>query len=288
MALILLSSLPILPEFIIDKYTGLKSWVPVLGIENLLTDSQGKILGFSTYRVFLYTFFIFFFSQIGWTIWLLLSKKKDYYLALFIPVILGWYQTIIILVNLRKATANSLTIKLYLLGALSILFILAFLQKKKFTFQIVLKWAAIILAGLLPFFHDILTERSGDLRQWVPIIGTEAMLTDANGTVIGFGNYRVFLYTIMLHLYAHLGWLGAYIYYFYPPMRKVRNFLLVPVILSFYSILIIVLNWQETGFNKPDVKFYITIALGVLLAVNYFFNHKKDRELARTNKLEEP
>jgi hypothetical protein len=81
----------------------------------------------------------------------------------------------------------------------------------------------------------------------------------------------------MLHIYAHLGWLGAFIYFYYPKLRKVRSFLLVPVALSFYSIIIILLNWQGKGFNQPDVKFYITIVLSILLAINYFFNHKKER-----------
>lgn len=285
MIIILISSLPYFHEIIIDSETGLQSWVPILGIEQLLTDANGEILSFSSYRVFLYTFLIFLFSQIGWTVWLLLSKRKSYYLALFAPVILGWYQVLIVLLNLRKTPVNSLSIKLYLLVALTILLSFLYLRNNKFTSRKILKWTAVITAATLPFLHDILTERSGEIRSWVPIVGIENFFTDSNGD--GFWNYRVFTYTIMLHIYAHLGWLGAFIYFYYPKLRKVRSFLLVPVALSFYSIIIILLNWQGKGFNQPDVKFYITIVLSILLAINYFFNHKKDRELAKAKTIKE-
>jgi hypothetical protein len=278
MIIILISSLPYFHEIIIDSETGLQSWAPILGIEQLLTDANGEILSFSSYRVFLYTFLIFLFSQIGWTIWLLLSKRKTYYLALFAPAILGWYQVLIILLNLRKTPVNSLSIKLYFLVALTILLSFLYLRNHKFNLRKILKLTVIIAATTLPFLHDILTERSGEIRSWVPIVGMQNFFTDSNGDVLGFWNYRVFTYTIMLHIYAHLGWLGAFVYFYYPKLRKVRSFLLVPVALSFYSIIIILLNWQGKGFNQPDVKFYITIVLSILLAINYFFNHKKERE----------
>jgi hypothetical protein len=278
MTIILLSSLPILPEFIVSKSEGLKRWVPILGVEQFLTDPSGGVHGFSTYRVFLYTFLIFLFSQIGWTAWLYLSKKKDYYLALFVPVLLGWYQVFIILFNFRRTPANSLTVKLLVLLAITIVLSAFYLKNNGFTTKTTLKWFVIIAAATLPFFHEILTLKTGDLLGWVPIFGIEKLLTSSDGSIIGFDYYRIFLYTLMLHIYAHLGWLGAFIYFYYPKLRKVRSFLLVPVALSFYSIIIILLNWQGKGFNQPDVKFYITIVLSILLAINYFFNHKKERE----------
>jgi hypothetical protein len=53
----------------------------------------------------------------------------------------------------------------------------------------------------------------------------------------------------MLHLYAHLGWLGAFIYYDHC-IKKPRPLLLVPVFLSLYSIIIILLNLARNRFQQ--------------------------------------
>ncbi|MDE3744082.1 hypothetical protein [Maribacter polysaccharolyticus] len=285
MALVGLSSLPYLHEAITYE-GGLRSWVPVLGIEGFLTDGQGKVLGFSTYRMFLYTLLIFVFSELGWAVWLYVSKHKTYYLALFVPVLMGAYQILLLLLNLRKTTANSAETKLLLVMGLSLFFGFLFLRKNRFTIRIASKWLFILGACTLPFFHDIITFRDATLKSWVPVLGIEEIMTDSKGYVRGFGQYRSLVYFLMLHVYAHLGWLGAFIYYGIG-IRKVRPFLLVPVIVSLYSVIIIILNWQETNLNTPNTKFYITIIVAILLAINYFFNHKKEKEAAVTKTLEE-
>jgi len=50
--------------------------------------------------------------------------------------------------------------------------------------------------------------------------------------------------------------------------------------------MIILLDWRESGFNKPDIKFYFTIALAIIIAVNYYLNHTKDREKSLNKTLE--
>tara|TARA_R110000744_G_scaffold128298_2_gene235307 strand:- start:2555 stop:3514 length:960 start_codon:yes stop_codon:yes gene_type:complete len=275
MALVGLSSLPYLHEAITFE-GGLRSWVPVLGIEEFLTDAQGKVLGFSSYRMFLYTLLIFVFSELGWAAWLYVSKRKTYYFALFVPVLMGIYQILIILLDLRKTTANSAETKLSVLFALSLFLALLYLRKHKFTVKTVFKWLLIIGACTLPFFHDIITFRDATLKSWVPVLGVEKFLTDSEGYVRGFGQYRSLVYFLMLHVYAHLGWLGAFIYYDLG-IKKIRPFLLVPVIISLYSVIIFLFNWQETGLNKPNIKFYITIVLAILLAINFFFNDKVEK-----------
>lgn len=273
MAIVCLSSLPYLQEVITTSNGGLRPWIPNLGIESFLTDDQGKVLGFSTYRMFLYTFFIFVFTELGWLAWLLVSKHKSYYYALFVPVAMGAYQIIIILLNLRKSGANTPEIKLTLLLGICLFSVLAYLKTNKFHYKNVLLWLSILTISTLPYFHDIITLRDASLRNWVPIVGLQSLLTDNENFVGGFGSYRAFVYFLMLHIYAHLGWLGAFIYYGLQN-KKPRPFLLAPVIVSLYSVIIILLNWQETGFNKPDVKFYITIGLSVMLVLNYYFNYK--------------
>lgn len=177
----------------------------MLGIEEFLTDVNGKVHGFSTYRVFLYTLLILLFFQIGWTIWLCVCKRKSYFLALLIPIILGWYQVGIVLLNLRKSPFNSLITKLFILLGLTVILSLFFLRRSKFTVRTTIKCSLIVLAVAFPFFHGIVTLNTGALREWVPVLGIENLLTGSEGTIIGFGYYRVFLYTLMLHLYAHLG-----------------------------------------------------------------------------------
>jgi len=274
MIIVLLSSLPYLHDVITSFQGGLNDWVPIFGFQEMLTDSSGDILGFSSYRMFLYTFLLFLFTVIGWAAWLYVSQKKNYYLALWIPTIMGIYHILIILFNLRRTWANDVETKLTLITLLSVGMLSIYIyNNKKINAVTALKWLFIIALSTLPFLHDIIMERSGDLKSWVPVIGLENLLSNQNGTIGGFGMYRVFIYFLMIHIYAHLGWLGAFIYYDLP-RKKIRPFLLLPVVISLYSVFVILFNWQETGFNKPNLKFYVSILLTILLAINFFFNDK--------------
>ena len=102
LAIILLSTLPYLHDFLTDD-GGLKPWVPVLGIEHLLTDGNGNVLGFSTYRVFLYTFFIFLFATIGWAGWSQSARQRFYGSALLLATASGLYHIFLILFGLRRS-----------------------------------------------------------------------------------------------------------------------------------------------------------------------------------------
>ncbi len=285
MAIIALSSLPYFNEVITTK-EGVKDWVPVLGIEALLTDTNGRVLGFSTYRMLIYTLLISIFTEIGWVVWLWVTKRRPYNLALYVPVFFGLYQIFLIIFNLRRTWANDWDIKLYILLALSILFMGIFLYRKNnFTLRTAFRWLLIICATALPFVHDIINDRMGNIKSWVPILGIEDLLTDSNNMVVGFVNYRTFIYFLMIHVYAHLGWLGAFIYYEHK-RRKVRPFLLVPVIISFYSVIVILFDWRERSFNTPDFKFLLTLVLAILLAINYFFNDKAEKPETKTTNID--
>lgn len=274
MVIVLLSSLPYLHDVITSFKGGLNDWVPIVGLQAWLTDNNGDILGFSSYRMFLYTLLLFVFTGIGWAAWLLVSKKKSYYLALWIPTFMGIYHVLIILFNLRRTAANDVGTKLVLILLLTILlFFIYFFRYRKISFRTVFWWLFIVALSTMPFLHDILMDRSGELRSLVPVLGIENILTDENGIIGGFGMYRVFIYFLMIHIYAHLGWLGAFLYY-NSNRKKIRPFLLLPVIISLYSVVVILLNWQESGFNRPNIKFYVSILITILLAINFFFNDK--------------
>ncbi len=134
------------------------------------------------------------------------------------------------------------------------------------------KAVAIIGLSSLPYIHDVITVRGEGLKGWVPDWGLQQLLMDNEGYIMGFSTYRVFVYTLLIHLFAHIGWVG---WFFEARGRLYRPFLLVPVVLSLYQISIILLNSRATRFNEPDIKFYITIGLSLLLAVNFYFNNKE-------------
>ena len=265
-----LSTLPYFHD-IITNPDGLKSWVPVIGIENLLSDANDKVLGFSTYRVFLYTFLIFLFASIGWWGWYQSAKNKFYGNALLLVFASGAYHIVLIVLNLRRTVLNELTPKLILFGLL--FFFLGFFSIKKYgpSLHKVIIWALLFVLATLPFFHDVITDKGGSLRVWVPNLGIESILTDSEGNVRGLRSYRLLVYLFSIYLFSHLGWIG---WFMDSRGRRYRPFLLVPAALSLYQVIVIAMSWQETEFNSPSIKLYITLVLSILLAVNFFYNNK--------------
>lgn len=131
---------------------------------------------------------------------------------------------------------------------------------------------AIIGLSSLPYIHDIITISGEGLKGWVPDWGLQSFLTDSEGYVLGFSSYRVFIYTLLLHLFAHIGYTG---WFFEASGKLYRPFILVPVILSMYQIGIILFNWRSSAFNQPNIKIIITIVLSLFLAYNFYFNNKE-------------
>lgn len=137
---------------------------------------------------------------------------------------------------------------------------------------------SIVFISSLPYFHDVITIKGEGLKGWVPDFGLQELLTDSNGKVMGFSSYRVFIYTLLIHLFAHIGWVG---WMLDAKGKSYRFFLLVPVFLSAYTVALLLLNARATGFNKFDTKLYITLGLSIILILNFFINRKtkKDGEI---------
>lgn len=270
---LIIIALSVLPYFhdIITTSEGLRSWVPVLGIENLLTDGLGNILGFSTYRVFLYTLLIFVFASVGWVGWYQSAKDKFYGSALLLAMASGIYHIGLVLLNLRRSVWNEPTPKILLLLLLFVVFGYFSIRKNGLNLNKLLIWLLLLLMATLPFYHDIVTDRAGALRSWVPDFGIEEMLTDSKGLVRGLGNYRILVYLFCIHLFSHLGWIG---WFMDSRGKRYRPFLLVPVILSLYQVIVITMSWRETEFNSPSIKLYITLGLSIILAINFYYNNK--------------
>ncbi len=133
----------------------------------------------------------------------------------------------------------------------------------------------IIFISSLPYLHDLITIRGEGLAPWVPDLGIEKALTDADGKVMGFSSYRVFLYTLLIHLFAHVGWVG---WMLDAKGKSYRFALLVPVVLSGYTVALLLFNARATEFNEPDTKFCLTLFLSIIVILNFFINYKRKNQ----------
>jgi len=134
------------------------------------------------------------------------------------------------------------------------------------------KAMAIIGLSSLPYIHDVITVSGEGLKGWVPDWGLQAALADSDGYILGFSSYRVFVYTILLHIFAHIGWVG---WFFDARGKLYRPFLLLPVTLSLYQIGIILFNSRFSTFNEPNIKIILTIVISTILAINFYANNKQ-------------
>lgn len=275
-----LSTLPYFHDFITDS-EGLRSWVPVLGIEKILTDSNNKILGFSAYRVFLYTFFIFVFAAIGWAGWYRTARNKYYGNGLLLVLFSGLYQVVLIVLNLRRTMFNELEPKLILLALLFLALGYFSYKKHGLSSKKVVVWSSLSILAILPYLHDVLTSRDGEIWSWVPNLGIESFLTDSQGMVRGFRSYRLLLYLFGIYIFSHLGWIG---WFMDAKGKKYRAFLLVPAALSLYQVILIMMSRRETEFNSPSINLYITIGLSILLAINFYYNNNVSPETEKVTK----
>ncbi len=274
-----LSTLPYMHDIITNK-EGLKSWVPVLGIESFLSDSNNRIIGFSSYRIFLYTFLIFIFSSIGWMGWYQNAKGKFYERAVQLVLASGLCQIGLILFNLRRTIWNELSPKLLLFSTLFLVFGFFSLKNNGATLRKIVVWVLLYVSATLPFFHDIITDRTGVLRELIPNFGIEKLLTDSQGYVRGLKSYRLLVYLFCIYLFSHLGWIG---WFMDSRKKKIRPFLLVPATLSLYQMILIVMSWRETEFNSPSANLYITLGLSFILAINFFYNNNYSPKTIKHN-----
>lgn len=129
----------------------------------------------------------------------------------------------------------------------------------------------VVIISSLPYLHDIITVRGEGLKNWVPNFGIKEYLTDSQGYIAGFSSYRVFIYTLSIHLFAHIGWVG---FFYVAKTKPYRFFILVPVTLSLYQVFIILFNYRSTKFNDVNTKIIITLIISICLILNFFLNNK--------------
>ena len=121
------------------------------------------------------------------------------------------------------------------------------MKLKKRTLKELLGVVVIILISTMPYFHDVITERGVGVKEWVPNLGIEKTFADEKGKVFGFSSYRVFIYTLFIHLLAHIGFLG---WMMDAKGKYYRIALSVPVFLSGYTIAVILFNERQGPLNS--------------------------------------
>jgi len=289
--LVVLSSLPFLHELIIDSNGNLYSWVPDLNIANSLVDANGKILGYSRYHVFLYFLLIQVYTLIAWIGWFSVSKNKSYHFAILMGVFSSAYQILLIISNSRKTNFNNIDVKLIGTAVIGVLLYIIYYyfhklkrkklhypsnlfgnyNKKVFSIKLILTWLAIFCLSTGPYFHDIISISGEGVKDWIPKLGLENLLTDNSGLVWGFNSYRIFLLNLSLQVFAQIGWAG----WLHDSKYKLyRPFLIVPVGLSLYQIILILFDQTAAFLNLPDTKLVLILGLGAFICYFYFFNNK--------------
>ena len=127
------TTLPFLHDIIVPK-DGESNWIPDFGIEERLTyineEGKTKVMGYSSYRLFLYFFFDYLFTAIGWLGFAFIAVGKPYRIFLFIPATMALYNFLILIFDYRETAFNEANTKIFLIIVLLFLATFRFLYRK--------------------------------------------------------------------------------------------------------------------------------------------------------------
>ena len=129
----LVAALPFLHDVIFED-SQIKSWIPNLGIEAMLTTENGKVRSYSSYEIFIYFTLIHIFAAIGWLGWAKDAKPgKPYKFFLLIPAGLALYTCLASLFDFRTTRFNNADFKigiiLFLNFIISVFFLYRYFKK---------------------------------------------------------------------------------------------------------------------------------------------------------------
>lgn len=152
------------------------------------------------------------------------------------------------------------------------------MKLKKMTFKIIFKTIGVALllsvVAMLPFFHDVIIDKQTGVKDWVPNFNIEKYLTNESGKVRSYSSYRIFIYFMLIHVFASIGWMG---WALDAKHKSYRFFLLVPACLSFFSTLVILFDARETSFNNASTKIFLIIVVNFLLMMFYFSRYYRNK-----------
>lgn len=133
------------------------------------------------------------------------------------------------------------------------------------------------IIAMLPFIHDVIINKAFVTRAWVPNFGIEAWLYDSETQLVhGYSSYKTLVYFVLLHVFATIGWMGWAVDA--KKGKPYRFFLLVPACMTFYTTLIILLDFRRTSYNEVNTKIIFIIVVNFLLMVFYLYRYFKNKK----------
>lgn len=299
MILVGLSSLPFLNELVTNADGSLVHWLAAPEVQESWASENGRILGYSKLRVLLYFLFIQLYVLISSLGWYAVAKGKDYRNAILLCTASSAYHIFIILTESRKTAFNAAELKFWFTAGLATILFIGFIlakekrrrklslahttfgskHKKLLSPRSLLAWITLLLVSALPYMHDIISPRGMGVQEWVPFGGLEHLVKLEEGNYWGFGSYRALALSFFVLLFAQISWAGWFMdarYNLYKP------FLLVPLGLSLYELVVLLTVQTDTYLNKPDIKLFVVLALGVAIGVVYYFKNKNLPKKAET------
>lgn len=132
----------------------------------------------------------------------------------------------------------------------------------------------ILFVSLLPYLHNIVSYSNGEPKSWLPNLGIIEAITSADGKVLGFSTYGVFIYMASISFSYLFAWFCALHFAQNRPYRFVLYF---PVALSAYQFLIVIFNLRHTQLNELSSKLIVFIIVALLCIFNYFLKKKNER-----------
>ncbi|WP_155854973.1 hypothetical protein [Cellulophaga baltica] len=129
----------------------------------------------------------------------------------------------------------------------------------------------IIFCSLLPFVHDIITLPTGELQNWVPILGIVDFFSDSDNSFLGYSSYRVFLAIVGMQLSSFIAW---FLVLEFSKGKSYRFVFIFPTAINGYQLLLMVFNLRKTVLNGWNYKIFILLLVGVLLILNFYLTNK--------------
>jgi hypothetical protein len=131
-------------------------------------------------------------------------------------------------------------------------------KKVKFmtmTFKDAIVAVFIILLSTLPYLHDIVSR-------------------DLSFPASGYKSLRVFLYVVLTNIFGIIGFIGWFVE---AKEKQYRFALLVPILMNTYQLLIYIFDMKKSSFNDFDFKIHVTIAVTLVVTLNYFYLKLKNK-----------
>jgi hypothetical protein len=124
LGILLATMLPYLHSVVSDQEGNPRKWVPNIGFVKNFTSTDGKILGYSTYEVFVYMASVNFSYMFAWLCALHFAQNRPYRFVLFFPAALSTYQFLIVIFNLRETQLNELSTKIVIVLIVALIIII--------------------------------------------------------------------------------------------------------------------------------------------------------------------